>query len=108
MGHVEPVMAGLLEPGQHVPHLLAEGHPQATKSYSKRLRYEKSQGVKQQLVVSKNYKWQLVNRIIYVDWRRQNTLLILLRNVFKTAGRVKYGCRAMSMFSGLIRNVQRT
>ena len=34
-------------------------------------------------------------------------MLILLRNVFKTAGRVKYGCRAMSMFSGLIRNVQR-
>ena len=35
MGHVEPVMAGLLEPGQHVPHLLAEGHPQAEKSNEK-------------------------------------------------------------------------
>ena len=35
MGHVESVMAGLLEPGQHVPHLHAEGHPQAEKSNEK-------------------------------------------------------------------------
>ena len=35
MGHVEPVMAGLLEPGQYVPHLLAEGHPQAENSNEK-------------------------------------------------------------------------
>ena len=35
MGHVEPVMAGLLEPGQHVPHLLAEEHPKADISNEK-------------------------------------------------------------------------
>ena len=38
IGDVEPVMAWLLEPGQHVPHLLAEGHPQAEKSNEKLLK----------------------------------------------------------------------
>ena len=35
MGHIEPVMVGLLEPGQHVPHLLAEEHPQVAKANEK-------------------------------------------------------------------------
>ena len=61
-------MAGLLEPGQHVPHLHAEGHPQAEKSNEKLFKATQIRevAVKQQWY-TKNYKWQLINRICRLE-----------------------------------------